>query len=120
MKNSKSVAWLGIFQLLEISDVYTCLLVSKFQKFEGETRAEHFKKFSEGKLSRFNEYFLILPWNWKYFSVYSGRKDVAQLNEGREKDWKQIKTTLKKAAATKGTLASHIFFKTLFQTERNV
>ena len=53
---------------------------------------------------------LILPWNWKYFSAYSGRKDVAQLNEGREKDWKQIKMTLKKAAATKGTLASHIFF----------
>ena len=62
---------------------------------------------------------LILPWNWKYFSVYSGRKDAAQLNEGREKDWKQIKMTLKKAAATKGTLASHFFFcfKTLFQTE---
>ena len=64
---------------------------------------------------------LILPWNWKYFPVYSGRKDVAQLNAGREKDWKQIKMTLKKAAATKGTLASHIFFlKTLFQTETNV
>ena len=53
---------------------------------------------------------LILPWNWKYFSVYFGRKDVAQLKEGREKDWKQTKPTLKKAAATKGTLASHIFF----------
>ena len=53
---------------------------------------------------------LILPLNWKYFSVYSERKDVAQLNEGGEKDWKQIKATSKKAAATKGTLASHIFF----------
>ena len=53
---------------------------------------------------------LILPWNWKYFSVYSGRKDVAQLNEGREKEWKQTKPTLKKAAATKGTIASNIFF----------
>ena len=64
---------------------------------------------------------LILPWNWKYFSVYSGRKDVAQLKEGREKDWKQTKPTLKKAAATKGTLDSHIFFfLTLFQAERNV
>ena len=53
---------------------------------------------------------LILPLNWKHFSVYSERKDVAQLNEGGEKDWKQIKATSKKAAATKGTLASHIFF----------
>ena len=52
---------------------------------------------------------LILPLNWKHFSVYSERKDVAQLNEGGEKDWKQIKATSKKAAATKGTLASHIF-----------
>ena len=65
---------------------------------------------------------LILPWNWKYFSVYSGRKDAAQLNEGREKDWKQIKMTLKKAAATKGTLASHIFFvlKLCFKLRRTV
>ena len=42
------------------------------------------------------------------------------MNEGREKDWKPIKATSKKAAVTKGTLASHTFFKTLFQTERNV
>ena len=93
---------------------------SKFEKFEGETRAEHFKKFSEGKLTSFNEYFINLALKLKIFSVNSGRKDVGQLNEGREKDWKQIKTTFKKAAATKGTLTSHIFFKTLFQTERNV
>ena len=95
-------------------------LSSKFEKFEWETRAEHFKTFSEGKLSRFNEYFINFALKLKIFSVNSGRKDVGQLNKGREKDWKQIKTTLKKAAATKGTLASHIFFKTLFQTERNV
>ena len=53
---------------------------------------------------------LILPLNRKYFSVYSERKDVAQLNEGGEKDLKQIKATSKKAAAIKGTHASHIFW----------
>ena len=90
-------------------------LSSKFEKFEGETRAEHFKKFSEGKPSRFNEYFIDFALDRKYFSVYSGRKDVAQLNEGREKDWKEIKATSKKAAATKGTLASPIFFKLCFK-----
>ena len=31
-KISKSVAWLGMFQLIEVFDVYTYLLVSKLQR----------------------------------------------------------------------------------------
>ena len=46
-------------------------LSSKFEKFEGETRAEHFKKFSEGKVSRYNECFINFALKLKHFSVYS-------------------------------------------------
>ena len=65
----RSLACTLVFLSLSLKGIS---LSSKFDKFEGETRAEHFKKFSEGKLSRCNECFInFAPRKLKYFSVYS-------------------------------------------------
>ena len=99
MKNSKSVAWLGIFQFLEIFDVYTCLLVSKFQKFEGETRAEHFKKFSEGKLSRFNEYFFNFALKLKIFLRLFWKERCRTVERGKREGFEANKNDFKESSS---------------------
>jgi len=68
----------------------------KFEKFEGETRAEHFNKISEGKLSRFNEYFINfalklkilfrLFWKERCRTVERGRREGLEANKSDFKE----------------------------------
>ena len=74
MKNFEKCRMVGMFQLVEVFGVYTCLLVSrferdkfglssKFEKFECETRAEHLKNFPKVSSVVSMNSLLLLPRN---------------------------------------------------------
>ena len=74
-------------------------LSSKFEKFECETRAEHFQKFSKGKLSRFNEYFINFALKLKIFFRLFWKERCRTVEGGKREGLEANKTDFKESSS---------------------